>query len=179
MDVGIDNGRIEDVLRLAMVAPTPVLRGALRLQARLVIPPEEAKVLDKLSLRGAFGLSEATFTNSSIQNRITSLSRHGQGKSQDDPMSDVVSNLKGQFAIEHGSARFSELTFGVPGAQVALSGRYAMRSETMEFHGSLRTKATLSQAVGGLKSLFLNPFDRFFRKDGQGMVLPIKRVGNR
>jgi hypothetical protein len=180
VDVDIAKGRIEDVLRLAMDSPTPVLRGALHLQARLVIPPEQAKVLDKLNLRGGFGLSQATFANSSVQTKIASLSRHGQGKNQDDPMGDVMSNLTGRFAIDHGSARFSELTFGVPGALVALSGRYGIRSEQLDFHGSLRMKATLSQAVGGgLKSLFLKPFDRFFKKDGAGTVLPIKIVGPR
>jgi hypothetical protein len=95
-------------------------------------------------------------------------------------MGDVMSNLTGRFAIDRGSARFSELTFDVPGAVVALSGRYGIRSEQLDFHGNLRMKATLSQAVGGgLKSLFLRPFDRFFRKDGAGTVLPIKIVGPR
>jgi len=180
VNIGIDNGRIEDVLRMAMDSPTPVLRGALHLQARLVIPPEKAKVLDKLNLRGSFGLSQATFTNSSVQTKIVGLSRRGQGKSQDEPIGDVLSNLKGRFVIDRASATFSELTFGVPGALVALSGRYSIRAEQVDFHGTLRTKATLSQAAGGgLKSLFLKPFDPFFRKDGAGMVLPIKIVGPR
>jgi AsmA-like C-terminal region len=179
VDMTIDKGRIDDVLRLAMDSPTPVLRGAVHLQARLVIPAEKAKVLDKLSLRGTFGLSQAKFTSPAVQTKIVSLSRRGQGKKQDEPLGDVVSDLKGRFVIDHGVATFSELTFGVPGALVALSGRYVIRSETMAFHGSLRTKATLSQAVGGFKSLFLKPFDPFFRKKGAGMVLPIKIVGTR
>ena len=41
VDVTMENGRIEDLLRLAVHSETPILRGAARLQAKLVIPPEQ------------------------------------------------------------------------------------------------------------------------------------------
>jgi hypothetical protein len=40
-------------------------------------------------------------------------------------------------------------------------------------------KASVSKAVGGFKSIFLKPFDRLFRRDGYGAVLPIKITGPR
>jgi len=176
----IDKGRVEDLLKLAVNSERPILRGGAQLQAKLVIPPKKAKVLDKMSLRGAFGLTRATFTDKSVQSKIVGLSRHGQGKKQDEPVGDVMSNLKGTFSINNGVARFSELTFGVPGAVVQIAGSYGMRSEELDFHGHLMMDATISQAAGGgMKSFFLKAVDPFFRKNGKGAVVPIKITGNR
>ena len=163
-----------------MDSAKPLLRGSIQLQARLVIPPEKLKVLDKMELRGTFGLSRATFTDPSVQRKIVGLSRHGQGIKNDDPSGDVMSNLKGQFAVDHGRMKFSKLTFAVPGAVVELAGSYGLRSQELDFHGHLRMAATLSKAAGGgLKSFFLKAVDPFFKKDGAGTVLPIKIAGNR
>ena len=60
------------------------------------------------------------------------------------------------------------LTFEVPGARIALNGSYALSNEALDFRGTLRMKATVSQAVGGFKSIFIKPFDALFRKDGIG-----------
>ena len=59
VDVDMQNGRIEDLLRLAVNSEKPILLGAARLQAKLVIPPEKKKVIDKLQLRGGFVLYES------------------------------------------------------------------------------------------------------------------------
>jgi hypothetical protein len=180
VQVSVTKGRVEDLLRLAVDSPKPLLRGIVQLQARLVIPPEKVKVLDKIELRGVFGLSRATFTDRSVQSKIVGLSRHGQGIRNEDPSGDVMSNLRGRFAVDHGTVTFSKLTFAVPGAVVELAGRYKLRSQELDFHGHLRMVATLSQAAGGgLKSFFLKAVDPFFKKDGAGTVLPIKISGNR
>jgi hypothetical protein len=180
VDVRVNNGRVEDLLRLAVDSPKPILRGAVQFAAKLVIPPRKAKVLDKMSLRGAFGLTGAKFTDSSVQSKIIGLSRHGQGKKADEPVGEVMSDLRGKFAIDNAVASFPELKFGVPGALVDLSGRYAMRTQDMDFHGHLVMDATLSEAAGGgLKSFFLKAVDPFFKKNGKGAVVPIKITGNR
>ena len=180
VDVDMQNGRIEDLLRLAMDSDKPILRGAARLKARLVIPPEKKKVIEKLQLRGEFMLSQAKFTDASVQTKLTGLSRRGQGMNKDDEIGDVLSNLRGRFAVENAHATFSSLTFSVPGAAVVLAGRYGLRSEVIDFKGQLKMQATLSQvAGGGLKGFFLKPFDPIFRKRGAGMVLPIKISGTR
>jgi hypothetical protein len=49
----------------------------------------------------------------------------------------------------------------------------------MDFHGTLRMQAKLSQTMTGFKSLLLKPVDPFFRKGGAGAVLPIKITGTR
>ncbi len=84
VDVTIKNGRIEDLLRLAVNSEKPVLLGAAQLQAKLVIPPEKKKVIDKMRLRGEFALSKATFTDPTVQTKLVGLSRRGQGMSEDE-----------------------------------------------------------------------------------------------
>ncbi len=152
----------------------------MRLQAKLVIPPEKKKVIDKLRLRGEFGLTKARFTDSGVQTKLIGLSRRGQGINNDEPVGDVLSNLRGRLILENGVASFPTFTFSVPGAQVQLAGRYGMRSGELNFRGKLAMEAPLSQvAGGGVKGFFLRAFDPFFRKPGAGTVLPIRITGTR
>jgi hypothetical protein len=180
VDVDMQNGRIEDLLRLAVQSDKPILLGGARLKAKLIIPPEKKKVIDKLKLDGEFVLSQATFTDAGVQSKLTGLSRRGQGMDKDEELGDVLSNLRGRFVVENAAARFSSLTFSVPGAAVQLAGRYGLRDEQIDFRGKLKMQATLSEvAGGGVKGFFLKAFDPFFKKPGAGMVLPIKIAGTR
>jgi uncharacterized protein involved in outer membrane biogenesis len=180
VDVNMEKGRIEDLLRLAVQSDKPILLGAARLKAKLVIPPEKKKVIDKLQLSGEFVLSQATFTDAGVQSKLTGLSRRGQGMDKDEEIGDVLSNLRGRFTVDNAAAKFSSLTFSVPGAAVELAGRYGLRDELLDFRGKLKMQATLSQvAGGGVKGFFLKAFDPFFKKPGAGMVLPIKISGTR
>lgn len=180
VDVEMPNGRIEDLLKLAMNSDKPILNGAIHLKAKLVIPPEKSKVIDKMKLQGDFGLTQAKFTDAGVQSKLMGLSRRGQGMDKDEPTADVLSNLSGRMAIDKATVSFSRLTFSVPGAQVDLAGDYGMRTETIDFKGHLKLQATLSQvAGGGVKGFFLKAFDPFFKKPGAGMVLPIKITGSR
>jgi hypothetical protein len=180
VEVTIEQGRIEDLLRLAVQSEKPILLGAARLKAKLVIPPEKKKVIDKLQLRGEFTLSKATFTDAGVQTKLVGLSRRGQGMNNDEEIGDVLSNLRGRFIVENAAARFSSLTFSVPGAAVVLAGRYGLRDELLDFRGHLKMQAVLSQvAGGGVKGFFLKALDPFFKKPDAGMVLPIKIAGTR
>jgi hypothetical protein len=180
LDVHVDDGRVEDLLRLAIDSVKPILRGDVKFDAHLVIPPRKAKVLDKMSLRGTFGLTQAKFTDASVQTKITGLSKHGQGRKNEDQIADVMSNLRGTFLIDNSMVTFRQLSFGVPGATVELTGQYGMRTQNMDFHGHLLMDATISQAAGGgIKSFFLKAVDPFFKKNGSGTSLPIKITGNR
>ena len=180
VDVDLQNGRIEDLLRLAVHSEKPILLGAARLKAKMIIPPEKKKVIDKLHLRGEFVLSKATFTDAGVQTKLTGLSRRGQGMPNGEEVGDVLSNLRGRFVVENAAARFSSLTFSVPGASVELAGRYGLRDELIDFRGKLKMQATLSEVVGGgVKGFFLKAFDPFLKKPDAGMVLPIKIAGTR
>ena len=70
------------------------------------------------------------------------------------------------------------VTFDVPGAAVELNGHYALRPETLEFHGNLFMDAKVSQTTTGFKSMLLKAIDPLFRKNGR-TVIPIKIGGSR
>ena len=68
---------------------------------------------------------------------------------------DAVSDLDGQVALKDGIARFSQVTFSVPGATANMAGTYSLLDKRVKFDGKMRMKATLSQATTGAKSVFL------------------------
>jgi len=113
-----------------------------------------------------------------LREKIEGLSRRGQGKPQDDDAGSAVSELQGNFLLKEAQITFRKLSFGVTGAKVDLAGTYGLRDERLDFHGTLRLQAKLSQTMTGVKSFLLKPFDPFFRKNG-ATVLPIKVTGTR
>jgi hypothetical protein len=178
-NVEIADGRIEDILALVIDAPQPIMTGTVDVTGRMTLPPGETPVRHRLSVEGRFGLAQTRFTDRGVQEKMNTLSRRGQGKDDDDPLGRVMTNLRGQVRLANGVARFSQLTFQVPGAHVGLNGSYGLESGTLNFRGSLRMQASISDAVGGFKSIFLKPFNGIFRKDGAGAVVPIKIEGTR
>lgn len=178
-DVKIEDGRIEDILALVIDAPEPVMTGDVVVDARMTLPPGDTPVSERIGVSGRFGLAETQFTDKGVQSKMESLSRRSQGKSQEDPIGKVMTNLRGQVHLAEGTARLTGLTFQVPGARVALNGTYGLRSGALDFRGTLRMQASVSEAVGGFKSIFLKPFNPIFRKDGAGAVIPIKIEGTR
>lgn len=179
LDVTIDAGRIEDILALAIDTPDPMLRGDLSLRSTFALPPGKTKVPQRLAMRGQFGLGAATFTDSQVQAKLQELSRRSQGKEEDEPMLRVLTNLTGQFTVDSGVLTLSRLSFSVPGATVRLAGTYGLDSGAIDFRGTLRMQAGMSDVVGGFKSIFLKPFNPLFRKDSAGTWLPIKITGTR
>lgn len=178
--VSIPHGRVEDVLALAIDSPNPVMTGDMSLDAKLALPPGPSRVQKRIRLSGRFGLARTTFANEDVDSHLRELSRRSQGQSQDEASADrVVTNLSGQVRVAGGAATLKALKFEVPGATVHLDGTYGLANDALDFRGTLAMKATVSQAVGGFKSIFIRPFDRLFKRDGAGAVLPIKITGTR
>ena len=178
LDVKIEDGRIEDVLRLAVKAPKPIMTGRMRLETKFRLPAGEQDVVDKLELTGAFSLNEARFTNMNVQQRINTLSHRGKGENDDNSPS-VVSRLSGRFALRGGLLTLSDLSFGVPGAVVQLAGTYDLRREEMDFRGHLLTEATLADMTTGTKAVLARIAQPFFQRPGGGSKIPIKITGPR
>jgi hypothetical protein len=108
------------------------------------------------------------------------LSRRARGKKPFEATGPVASEMRGQFTMHGGRIRFEPVEFGVPGADVQLVGVYGLRSEQLDFAGTLAMDAPVSEAMGGgIKGFFLKPFDPIFRKDGKGAVVPISVTGPR
>jgi hypothetical protein len=175
----VRGGRIEDFIRLATRVRGAPIVGAVNLTATLDIPPGEPEVLDRMDLRGSFVLDSARFTSESVQARIDELSRRGQGRPNEGAIDDIASNMRGEFRLHDSVLELPKLTFRVDGAEVWLTGRYAVRSEQLDFRGELRLQAKMSQTQTGWKSLVLKMFDPIFDSKHAGTVLPIVISGTR
>lgn len=179
LDVRIDEGRIEDLLRLAVKSDQPLMVGDVALRTEFLLPPGEADVVERLRLAGGFDVS-AQFTDREVQKKLTGMSERARGRDVSGRPDNLVSDLRGKFRLQQGVMSFSNLTFAVPGATVRLAGTYGLRSEALAFDGQLRMTATISEAAGGgIRSFFLKAVDPFFRKGNAGTVLPIKVRGTR
>ena len=180
LDVKIVDGRVEDVLKLAVRAKNPVMTGGVAIQALLLLPPGEAKVIDRLQLAGRFALENTRFTDPAVQRKFTDLSRRAQGKKPDAPMGAVTSDMRGRFVMKDSAIRFTPLMFYLPGAEIELVGAYGLRSEALDFTGRVALDAPISAAAGGgVKGFFLKAVDPIFRKNGKGAVIPITIQGPR
>jgi hypothetical protein len=181
LDVAIDDGRLEDLLALAVKAARPPMTGAMTIKTRLVIPAGEEDVIDKLQLAGEFALARARFTDLRIQRRVNALSRRGQGDEQPAPQAEgtAVSNLRGRFVMRDAAIRFSRLTFAVEGATIQLAGAYDLRSEAIDFRGQVLLDASLADMTTGAKSIAARIAQPFFRRPGGGSTIPIRISGTR
>ncbi len=172
--MSVPRGRIQDLLKLTMPADQPMLTGAVTLSGSLRLPPGAGRVLDRLALDGQFALSEATFTNPQVQDRVRAFSRRGQGKSANEPIGPVATSIDGTFRIVDSRLSLKNVHVGIPGAALSLQGTSGLRDGALDLTGELRLKATVSQAAGGgWKSFLLSPVDRMFRSADAGAVFAI------
>jgi hypothetical protein len=120
---------------------------------------------------------QGRFLRSKIQASIDSLSKRAQGETKRSDTDTAVSRMTGEFHLENAAIRFQKLSFGIPGADLDLAGDYNLDSTGLDFGGTLKLQATVSQMVTGWKSLVLRPVDRLFEKGGAGIYLPIRIDG--
>ena len=183
LDVTVDRGRIEDILAISANRDQPFMVGNLSLgKTRLHLPPGKDKVMDKLTLDGDFHISQARFSNATMQGRIEELSLRGQGKPKEvkstDPTS-ILSDMQGHFKLGGGMLQLPDLVYRVPGAEIVAQGAYGFNGGTLNFTGDARLEASLSQIVGGWKGFFLKPADHWLHKNGAGTDVPIRVDGTR
>jgi hypothetical protein len=174
------SARVEDLLRIAVKSPNPLLTGDATLNTTVDLRLHQGQnIFDRLALAGRFGITQAKFTASSTQNKINSLSQRALGQPGVPADGNTASDFSGSFTLKNGTMNFSNLQFAVAGAAVKLTGNYDLRGETVDFHGTLRMDAKLSQTTTGAKSVLLKFVDPFFSKDGAGTLLPIRIQGSR
>jgi len=182
LDVTMEHGKIDDLLRLAVNTDPPIMTGAVRLKTKLDLPPGKQEVANRLKLNGNFHISDAHFSNPKIQEKVDSLSMRSQGKpqkAQDKIPDNMHSDLQGTFRLGSGILDFSRLEFQVRGADIKLTGKYSLDGNQFDFHGKARMQAKLSHMVTGWKSILLKPVDPFFSKNGAGTEIPIKITGTK
>jgi hypothetical protein len=179
IDMRASNGRIEDILRLFVKADRPPMSGSVTLQARTEIPPGERPFLEKVKLRGGFGVEAGTFSKRDTQESVNKLSAEAGGEGEKDASDPetVLTGLTGQVALEDHTARFSDLSFGVPGAFSRVHGTYNLISHRIDLHGRLRVDTKISNTTTGAKAILLKMMDPFFKKKRKGEVLPVRISG--
>lgn len=183
LDVTIDKGRLEDIMRMVVKTAKAPMIGGLSLNTKFVLPPGDVDVVKKLRLDGRFSLNGARFTSADVQKKIVELSQRGSGKVGDkaeavEPAK-VTSKFDGRFKLGNGRLAIPDVTFDVPGATVQLAGEYALVPETIDFKGTLFMDVKVSDTTTGIKHVLLKLVDPLFNRDGGGSAIPIKISGTR
>jgi hypothetical protein len=178
LNINIDQGHIDDFIRLTSQTRTPLLTGTVSVKAKLHIPPGKVPVIKRLTLEGDFKLDDAKFTEAKIQDRVNELSQRGQGEKKTDQPDEVTSQMQSDFQVANAVVTLPNLIYTVPGAVINLHGTYGLDG-ALSFEGFANMEATVSKMVGGWKGLLLKPADRFFKKGGAGAQFPIHVSGTR
>ncbi len=179
LDVTVHDGRLEDMLLLGVKGKKPTMTGAIRFRTKLVIPPGEIEIPKKLQLDGGFEISAARFSQLDVQEKVNKLSHAGKGEPEEPETNTVASDFRGNFALNDGIMTFRKLSFRVPGVGISLNGKYGLLDEQLDFHGTARLEAKLSEMTTGFKSFLLKAVDPLFKKKNAGAELPIKITGTR
>jgi len=168
-------GRIEDILGLFVKAPHSPMSGAVAFKSKAEIPPGKEPFLKRVKLQSTFGIDDGSFTPETQKN-VNELSAGARGEKMEDAET-VLTDLTGQVVLEGGVARFSDLSFGVPGAKARMYGTYDLLNERIDLHGRMRVDTKISKTATGMKSFLLKAMDPFFRKKKKGEVVPIHITG--
>lgn len=182
LSVVSNQARIEDLLTLAVKTDPALMDGAMTLRAKLRIPPGRVSVTQKIQVEGTFTIHGATFNNAHWQQTLDKLSERAQGhphQANAQSAELVRSQMSGSFSLANAMLDVTRLDYRLPGAQVALAGKYSLDGKTFDFDGTVRTEATASQMLTGWKSIVALPFDPLLKKDGAGLEVPVKIDGTR
>jgi hypothetical protein len=177
LDASMPAGNLRDLLRLA-VRGTPFMEGQITLQTKVDVPPLMRPTRERLKLDGRFEVRRGRFLRAAAQDKVDILSRRGQGKPDSQEIDDVVSGMEGSFTLEDEVIRFRSLSFGVPGARVDLKGSYDLQKDALDFHGTLRLQARVSETMTGWKRWVLKPLNPLFAKEHAGTFLRIRVTGS-
>ncbi len=184
VDLGVSNGRIEDVLSLFSQSKRAPMSGVTSFRAQVSIPPGKRPFLKKVELQGDFGIDAGSFADANTQQGVNHLSEGARGEkvaAKDEANSPgssaVLSNLKGHVSLQNGTAQFSNLSFTVPGASATMQGTYNLITEKIDLHGILKTESAPANSTSGAKAAMLKVLTPFLKKRQVGYELPIKITG--
>ena len=183
IDIRAKDARIQDLLLLFIQAKRAPMSGTVTLQAKAVIPPGDQPFLKKLKMQGSFGLAGGVFSDPSTQDSVDKLSagasgeKNKNGNQQDSDPETALTDLEGQVNVVDGTARFSELSFWVPGTHARVEGTYNLINYKIDLRGRMRVDTKISDTSSGTKSFLLKMMDPIFKKKPKGEVVPVKISG--
>ncbi|HEY2499357.1 MAG TPA: hypothetical protein VGK24_20035 [Candidatus Angelobacter sp.] len=186
LNVTQGKGQIQDLVLLISHGKSAIV-GPISFHTKVVLPPERRPFKERVRLMGDFNIDPASFPSPNTQKGVDQLSERAQGEKDknkdfdaDDDTSGfekIISNLKGQVLLKDGMATFPDITFAVPGAKALGHGNYSLITKQVNFHGTMRMQATVSQATTGAKSVFLKVLDPFFKKKHAGSEIKVAMTG--
>jgi hypothetical protein len=138
--------------------------------------PSTQEDVDKLSA-GARGEKEkAKDKNAKDDAKDKDKDDKDKDKDRSDPET-VLTGLNGQVNLLGGSARFSDLSFGVPGATARLHGTYDLIDHKIDLRGQMQVDTQISNTSSGTKAFLLKVMEPFFKKKRKGEIVPIRIAG--
>src|SRR5271165_96360 len=170
-------GRIEDILGLFVNAARSPMSGPVTLLAKVEIPSGERPFLEKVKVRGNFGIGGGEFSSPSTQEGVNKLSAGAQGEKDTPDPETVLTDLTGKVTLENGLAEFAELSFGVPGASARMHGSYDLNNHKIDLRGQMQVRTKMSNTSSGGKAFLLKMMDPFFKKRKTGEILPVRISG--
>ena len=183
LDIAVDRGRAEDVLRPFIKSQVPIL-GPVVLHGHAYIGPTGKPFLERLRVEGHFDVPQERLTNRSKEQDLSSFSERAQSKKQPEQKADdqkavpdALSSLAGPAVIAHGIISSQGLVFKVPGVEANLRGTFTIKGEVMHLTGNLSMQTDISHTTTGFKSILLKPFAPLFEKHHKGAVIPVAVVG--
>jgi hypothetical protein len=177
LNASVRNGRIDDVLWLFVHEPKAPMEGATNFHAHVVWPSGHQPFLKRVVLQGDFEIEHAQWTKPERQMSVNMLSKRASGKKKDPDTPNVTADLKGKVLLSNEIAKFQDTSFKVPGAEAILHGTYNLEDTKIDFHGDLKTEASLSDDSSGVKAVLLKPLDPLFKKKRAGAVVPVEMTG--
>ena len=78
-----------------------------------------------------------------------------------------------------GLIQMEPVKFSVPGAAITLNGSYQIEGERLDFRGTAKTDAKISEMTTDVKSIFLKAIDPIFKRKDAGAVIPLAIGGTR
>ena len=179
LDATVKDGSLADVLSLAVKSNPPPMTGRVSFHSKIIVPPGDGDIIDRLKLDGQFDVDSGKFTHAALEQKVSELSERARGNTQASGSLGTVTDLTGKFALDSGIIRLTGLSFRIPGAAIRLSGTYGLKTEELNFHGTVTTQAELSEMTTGVKSFLLKALDPLFKKKTAGAVIPIHIGGTR
>lgn len=183
LDLSVDNGRAEDILRPFLHGEVPVT-GPVVLRSHAYIAPatQMRKFLERLRMNGRFDIPRERITNPATERKLSLLSERAQGLPSRSAgnaaaVSPVISRLHGTVEIRNGIAYARRLDFQMPGAAVDLNGTFNLRNQNAHLLGNVRMQSDISHLATGFKALLLKPLAPFFKKRGAAAVISIAITG--
>jgi hypothetical protein len=177
VNLTVRNGRIDDVLWLFVHEPKAPMEGATNFHAHVAWPSGHEPFLKRVVLQGDFEIEHAQWTKPDRQMSVNMLSKKANGKKKEPDTPNVTADLKGSVLLRNEIAKFQDTSFKVPGAEAILHGTYNLEDTKIDFHGDLKTEASLSDDSNGVKAVLLKPLDPLFKKKHAGAQVPVEMTG--